>query len=271
MLTSDSVITLPSSQGPFPGHPSLDWATLSQDVVGATAGQAYFFTVQVNLEGLPGIDGATCIIDLGTNQQDFVTYNYGASAQSGYVNASGIVDTAPFSLHLALDCSDPSGSGRDVFISFDNAQLSVYDHTPTPSVRAPSCPTNDAETHTNDDGSQFIVVCDQDYVGNNIDGINPVAAADFSSCIDYCMYQGTACVGVSWVDEANCFLKNKMTPSPNLGSVVYSAVRVTGPVLGPASSQLIDDGDFAGGLSRWTTSHKTQHGDNEFIVKDGKA
>jgi hypothetical protein len=117
-----------------------------------------------------------------------------------------------------------------------------------------------------------MIVCSQDYADNNIVEINPVKAASFSACIDLCMYQGTACVGISWFQEAtNCFLKKKMVPSPNLGSVVYSAVRVTGPASGLASTPLIANGDFADGLSQWKISHKTQYGDDEFIVKDGKA
>jgi hypothetical protein len=137
----------------------------------------------------------------------------------------------------------------------------------------PSCPANEKETYTNDDGSQFMIVCSQDYADNNIVGINPVKAASFSVCIDLCMYQGTACVGVSWAQEAtNCFLKKKMAPSPYTDKVVHSAIRFTGPTLDPPSNelQLVANGDFATDLSEWTTSRLTQQG-NSFVLNDGKA
>lgn len=66
-------------------------------------------------------------------------------------------------------------------VAFDNAYLTVNPDlaaepettttssnsssstSPTPSVRAtPSCPTSNTQTYTNDDGSQFMIVCGQD-------------------------------------------------------------------------------------------------------------
>jgi hypothetical protein len=116
-----------------------------------------------------------------------------------------------------------------------------------------------------------MIVCGNDYSGNDIVAINPVAAATFSSCIDYCMYQGTACVGVSWVErDTDCFLKKKMAPSGWADTPIYSAIRITGPASGPASTSLISNGDFAVDLSPWTTSQQTQKG-NSFVWDDGKA
>jgi len=151
--------------------------------------------------------------------------------------ASSTSEPGPSSTSTTADLttSSSSESATESSTTSSSTVETSSSATPTPSVRAtPSCPANDTQTYTNDDGSQFMIVCGQDHVGNNIVGINPVAARNFSSCVDLCMYQGTACVGVSWDErDGNCFLKRKMLPSPYQGFTVDSAIRMTGPALGP--------------------------------------
>ena len=144
--------------------------------------------------------------------------------------------------------------------------------TPSPSVRATvSCPANDAQTYTNDDGSQYMIVCGQDYADNNIVGINPVSAANFTACVDLCMYQGTECAGVSYFEaQTNCFLKTKMSPLVNQGVVVSSAIRINGPASGPVASRVIANGDFVTDLSLWTTSQQSSQGAS-FVWDNGRA
>ena len=134
-----------------------------------------------------------------------------------------------------------------------------------------SCPAYDAKTYTNDDGSQYMIVCGQDYADNNIVGINPVSAANFTACVDLCMYQGTECAGVSYFEaQTNCFLKTKMAPSANQGAVVSSAIRISGPASGPAASRAVANGDFVTDLSSWTTSQQSSQGAS-FVWDSGRA
>ena len=144
--------------------------------------------------------------------------------------------------------------------------------TPTPSVRAPvSCYENDGQTYTNDDGSQYIIVCGQDYADNNIVGINPASSPNFTACVDLCMYQGTECAGVSYFPvQENCYLKTKMSPSSNAGMFVYSAIRISGPASGPVASRLVTNGNFNTDLSSWTTSQQTSQGAS-FVWDNGRA
>lgn len=125
--------------------------------------------------------------------------------------------------------------------------------TPTPTAPPkPQCPIEGSRTYINEDGSSYVIVCDQEYAGNNMAGISQITAADFGACVDICMYQGTSCQGVSYVeDNSNCFLKTRMIPTAYTGITIHSAVRVNGPMPGPPSTQLLINGDFANDLSSW--------------------
>jgi hypothetical protein len=101
-------------------------AVLSQNLNGgATVGQVYFLTVEVNLPGLLFPEG--CAIEFRADSQVILSYNYGKIAQHGPVNASGIFDNTPSNLDLSMSCADGTGSPIDTWGSFDNVQLSVYD------------------------------------------------------------------------------------------------------------------------------------------------
>jgi hypothetical protein len=197
---------------------------------------------------------------------DLVDPTTSSTSTSSEISTSSESSTSSeTSISTSSETSTSSGT------STSTSESSTTSQSATASPRViPSCPANDKETYTNDDGSQFMIVCSQDYTDNNIVGINPVKAASFSACIDLCMYQGTACVGVSWAQEAtDCNLK-KMAPSPYTDKAVHSAIRFTRPTLGPPSNELVANGDFATDLSEWTTSRRTQQG-NSFVLNDGKA
>ena len=116
-----------------------------------------------------------------------------------------------------------------------------------------------------------MIVCGQDYDSNNIVGINPVSSANFTACVDLCMYQGTECAGVSYFPaQENCYLKTKMSPSPNVGVFVYSAIRISGPASGPVASRLVTNGNFNTDLSSWTTSQQSSQGAS-FVWDNGRA
>jgi hypothetical protein len=55
-----------------------DYATLSQSLKGATVGQNYFLTVQVNLLGLVG--QGNCNINFLAGFQTLISYDYSMSA-----------------------------------------------------------------------------------------------------------------------------------------------------------------------------------------------
>jgi hypothetical protein len=116
---------MPLSTNPDVEGGTYDYATLSQSLKGATAGQNHFLTVQVNLLGLVG--QGNCNINFFAGSQTLINYDYGMSAQSGTVYASGILSDVPSSLALGVSCSDYSGSPTDISISYDDVQLSVYD------------------------------------------------------------------------------------------------------------------------------------------------
>ena len=121
-----------------------------------------------------------------------------------------------------------------------------------------------------------MLVCDQDYTTQDTDivGIDPIAVSSYKGCIDLCMNQGTACVGVTYGlfggSTLECYLKKRMIMSPNPGYEVDSAIRMTGPGGPSVRTQLITNGGFDGGtLSPWTSGQ-----DNEgtpMTVNNGQA
>lgn len=272
----------------FPGILEGSWslAGLDQSLPAegrSNAGKSARLTAEVRLE-IPGPGTATCFLRIHSFDDDFWRQNTVTSPQTFVIDETVIWTEGVPQVTLYVGCY---GTDTGTKVSFDNVNLyvdfptpadtttssssSLESSTPTPTVRpVVRCPENDAETHTNEDGSKYMIVCGQDYSGNNIVGINPVPAADFNACVDLCMYQGTACVGVSWFENTNCYLKYKMTPSPHTEVVVYSAIRMSGPTAGPAASQLVTNGDFASDLPPWTTSRQIQTG-GPFIWESGKA
>jgi hypothetical protein len=198
-----------------------------------------------------------------------ITLQYASPGISVYWACYGSGTTTSVAIdNLYYYVDEPGSTVSSTSTSSDTSSTA----SPSPSVRATvSCPANDAQTYTNDDGSQYMIVCGQNYDGNNIVGINPVSSASFSACVDLCMYQGTQCQGVSWFEaQANCFLKTKMSPSANPNAVVYSAIRINGPTGGPSASRIIANGDFATDLSSWTTSSTNQQG-GSFVWDNGRA
>jgi hypothetical protein len=193
-----------------------------------------------------------------------------------YVDEPGSVTSSSSSSSSDSSTSTATSTSTEVSTSSSTSSSSSSSTssstTPPPSVRATvSCPANDAQTYTNDDGSQYMIVCGQDYDSNNIVGINPVSSANFTACVDLCMYQGTECAGVSYfAAQTNCYLKTKMAPSVNNGAVVYSAIRISGPASGPVASRVITNGNFITDLSSWTTSQQTSQG-GSFVWDNGRA
>ena len=103
---------------------AYDSAALSQTFTGATAGQAYFFTTQLNLPAKTS--QGYCDVYFNAGSEILFSYNYDMSAQYRSVNTSGIFNAAPSNLELTVSCSDYSGSPTDIWASFDDVQLSVY-------------------------------------------------------------------------------------------------------------------------------------------------
>ena len=126
------------------GFGGYDYATLSQNIAGITAGQVYFLTVQVSLPS----SNAYCSIQFSAGSENLVSFDYGG-AQNGAVNASGIFRSVPSSLALSVNCNDWSGSAGTIntWIAFDNVQLSVYNPSagtnPIRPVRAEGVVNND--------------------------------------------------------------------------------------------------------------------------------
>ncbi|SMR58960.1 unnamed protein product [Zymoseptoria tritici ST99CH_1E4] len=137
---------------------------------------------------------------------------------------------------------------------------------PPSSTRTSSCA--DRSTFSASDGSQYIVLCDQDASDpnyssstgrSNFQGINPVQAADFAACINRCSSQGTDCSGVTWnASTQQCDLKgsmarqyNDLSPAPGFDS----AVRSSGPDGVAGRSRLLTNGDFStGSLNPWVVT-----------------
>lgn len=106
------------------GMGGYDYATLSQNIAGITAGQMYFMTAQVTLPP----STAYCSIQFSAGTENLLSFDYGQSAQNSAVNASGIFKTAPSTLTLSVNCNDYSNSPSTIntWAAFDNIQLSVY-------------------------------------------------------------------------------------------------------------------------------------------------
>lgn len=127
VLTSTRYIPLTLVPDEWMGMGGYDYASLSQNVAGISAGQMYFMTAQVTLPS----SGVYCYIQFSADTENLVSFDYGMSAQNGAVNASGIFKTAPASLTLSINCNDYSGGSATVntWAAFDNIQLSVYNPT----------------------------------------------------------------------------------------------------------------------------------------------
>jgi hypothetical protein len=251
----------------------LEAIDVSRSISGITVGNSYYVTAHVHRLGWNG----KCVFEMRAGSELLVrrTYSFGQDDSCEVFHASGIFESADTDFTFSYYCYG-DGDGADepveIWAAFDNVALFVY---PAPTPSPPSCPSSDKQTYTNEDGSQFIIVCGQDYGDNDItfeNGLTYVKTDSISPCIEYCMYQGTQCVGVSWVAEAkNCFLKSKMSrPRYTPNYLVHSAVRVAGPASGPPSSQLIANGDFKSDLSSWSTSQPTNLR-KTFVWKDRKA
>lgn len=101
-----------------------DYASLTQSIAGATTGQVYFFTAEVNLPG----GGPYCSVSFqSSNVDSLFSFEYEQSAQNGKVNGSGIFEAPPTDLRMDVNCGDWMDTKVDQKISFDNVQLSVYD------------------------------------------------------------------------------------------------------------------------------------------------
>ncbi|KAF2217516.1 hypothetical protein CERZMDRAFT_80255 [Cercospora zeae-maydis SCOH1-5] len=144
----------------------------------------------------------------------------------------------------------------------------------------PTCPTADgqaftartlsrfirqraiADTHDlTEDGSQYLIVCNQGYSSNsqNIFGLAPITVTSFADCMYLCSNQGSICGGVAYGyfgDQIlQCNLKSKMLRDNQPSNyTIDAAVRMSGPS-GPSSrSELLLNGGFAGSIRPWTTN-----------------
>jgi hypothetical protein len=136
MLTYPRYIPLALVPEEFMGFGGSDYAALSQNVAGISAGQMYFMTAQVTLPP----STASCMIQFSTGAENLLSFDYGLSAQNGAVNASGIFKYAPSTITLSVYCSDYSGGSATIntWAAFDNIQLSVYNPPPARTPFAPS-------------------------------------------------------------------------------------------------------------------------------------
>ncbi|CAK1363208.1 unnamed protein product [Cercospora beticola] len=114
-----------------------------------------------------------------------------------------------------------------------------------------------------EDGSQYLIVCNQGYSSNsqNVFGLIPVAVNSYLDCLNLCSNQGSICAGITYgyfgSDTLQCNLKTKMLrDNQPSGYNVDSALRMSGPTVSGNRSQLVTNGDFMenmGSLSPWTT------------------
>lgn len=129
------------------------------------------------------------------------------------------------------------------------------------------CPQSDGANYAGCDGSQYLVVCGQDYNTRTIPGIFPFITFSLSACIDFCTNQGTRCSGVTWAHSTRmCSLKGyNMYPTINTGVEVHAAVRMTGPANATSPINAIINGNFNtypnnGSIIGWTTPTPTPTG-----------
>ena len=124
MLIDTRYIPLALVPNDWMGFGGSDYATLSQNIAGITAGQMYFMTAQATLPP----STAYCNNQFSAGTENLLSFDYGQSAQNGAVNASGIFKTAPYTLTLSVNCNDYSGSSGTIntWAAFDNIQLSIY-------------------------------------------------------------------------------------------------------------------------------------------------
>ena len=136
MLIDPRYIPLSLVADDWMGFGGSDFAGLSQNIAGISAGQMYFMAAQVNIPA----NGVYCNIQFQAGSEYLVSFDYGMSAQNGAVNASGIFKTAPTSLTLSVYCSDYSGGSSTIntWAAFDNIQLSVYNPSASTNPSAPS-------------------------------------------------------------------------------------------------------------------------------------
>ena len=151
---------------------------------------------------------------------------------------------------------------------------SVTCDSPVPGVAATAdCPANDGLVFTTEDGSEYMLVCNRDYGGSDL---QPFGSQSMSECINSCNTVST-CVGVAYIpgdeqDGTHCWVKYDMNPSLQSLYTVHSAVRVRGPRAGPSPSQQLKDGCFQNDLSNWSDARP---GDPEpekrFVWAEGAA
>lgn len=99
--------------------------TMSQAITGASSGQAYFVTAELNVPG----STFSCVFQVLAGSQTLISYNYGYAAQNGAVNASGILTSAPANLAIAVNCLGRTSTAVDGWATVDNVALSVYSQT----------------------------------------------------------------------------------------------------------------------------------------------
>ncbi|KAI5366601.1 hypothetical protein Slin15195_G081200 [Septoria linicola] len=124
------------------------------------------------------------------------------------------------------------------------------------------CPASDGQTFAVRDGSQYLIVCSQDYSTStqNVFGLNPLTISSYLECITLCSNQGSVCAGVTYGyfggGTLQCNLKTRMLRSNQVSVYpVDSALRISGPG-GPNSRlQLISNGNFSrtDTLAPWTS------------------
>lgn len=115
----------------------------------------------------------------------------------------------------------------------DPASL-VQNEADVPAAMKPVCNDDNGASYTARDGSQYQIVCQQDFGGNDM-GV--VVTDSLVSCVNICSAWGSECKGVTWVpsgqEEQFCWIKSTMVNSVypigltcHSAPLLYSAARV---------------------------------------------
>ncbi|KAM0721014.1 hypothetical protein Q7P37_003299 [Cladosporium fusiforme] len=127
--------------------------------------------------------------------------------------------------------------------------------TTSSSTPSPTCMVEDQSVSTTVDDSQFIVLCNRDYVRSDLIGIDASQANDFESCLELCADQGTACAGIIYEitndPSVQCRLQSRMQPLATSATGIASAVRVTGEGGTASRQQPVQNGGFDTNLDPW--------------------
>lgn len=121
-----SYISLPLSRSSTFG---FAFGSISQPIPDAAVNQVYFVTAEVTIPST----AQACTYQVYTDMDTLLDYQYGTSAQSGPVNASGNFSGTPGNLYFQFNCfNDEPADLRDTWATLDNVALYVYDASAGP-------------------------------------------------------------------------------------------------------------------------------------------